>query len=262
MRLVLESHPDIFCYDESKSYAVLQNALREEAASAKAIGFKIPRWTEQFLSDVMVDDGAEGPCINFYSGQPILYLMREVKDTIASMLKLQMGDSNWCSLWAPRIIAAKVADDPAYASTCARELAIADTSENRLIGLAALYWKYKTAAFFTYRQRAMPVLPVSYEALVSDPEPVLRQVCGFLSLPFNESVLRHPDHAHAEISDAGLAIGNTDPIKPIGADSVGQWRSYLSATDIDLISRVVGDLPGRVDAVLMAESAAAAEPQH
>ena len=54
LRLILEVHPDVFCYDELKGYAVLQGAIQEDLPHARLIGFKIPRWTEQMNCEVLV----------------------------------------------------------------------------------------------------------------------------------------------------------------------------------------------------------------
>jgi hypothetical protein len=239
LRLILESHPDIFCYDEIKGYAVLEENLVEDLAPTRLVGFKLPRWTEQFTRAVLSDEGAEGACPNFYRGEKILFLRRDVRDNIASMLKLKAGNASWCELWVPRLIRAKVAADPAFRLRYAKELAIIDDCESPLIGLAALYWKYKNDAFTDYRRAGFPVLPVLYESLVTDPRPVLESICAHLGIPFHENLMRHNELPHTELFESGLTVGNTDPRQPIQPGSIQQWTRFLSDPELGLIDRIL-----------------------
>ena len=248
MRLVLEAHPNVFCYDELKGYQALQQGVVEDRPDVRLVGFKIPRWTEQLTQKILFDEGPEGPCHNFYRREKILFLQRNVRDTIASMLKLKPAEATWCELWVPRIIEAKLTHDATFRQRYSAELDAIERSDRRLIGLAALYWKYKTDAFFAYRKEGFPVLAVPYEQLVVDPRPVLETVCAHLDIPFHDNLLRHNECKHSELFENGLTLGNTDPKKPIQCDSVGQWERFLAREDLDIISRVVGDLPARIAA--------------
>ncbi len=249
MRLILEAHPDVFCYDELKGYAALQKGVPEDLPNVRLIGFKIPRWTEQLTHQVLFDEGLEGPCDNFYRGEKILFLQRDVRDTVASMLKLKAGESNWCEIWVPRIIEAKLAHNETFRARYSAELDVIESCSRRLIGLAALYWKYKTESFFVYRHEGFPVLAVSYERLVADPRCALESVCAHLRIPFDENLLQHNEFKHSELFENGLTLGNTDPTKPIHSDSLDQWKRFLTDEDIDLVARVSGDLPARVTAL-------------
>jgi protein-tyrosine sulfotransferase len=249
MRLILEAHPDVFCYDELKGYAVLQKSVAEDVPGTRLIGFKLPRWTEQLNEPVLFDEGPEGPCHHFYRGEKIVFLHRDVKDTVASMLKLNAGESSWCDLWVPRIIETKLARDQSFHFLYSRELSLIDSCHRRLVGMAALYWKYKTDALFRYLEQGMPVAPVCYERLVTDPRATLQSVCTHLRIPFHENLLRHNEFPHGELFANGLATGNTDPTKPIRLDSVGQWDGFLSRDDVELVARISGDLPARLAAL-------------
>jgi hypothetical protein len=249
MRLILEAHPDIFCYDELRGYAVLQNSIQEELLTARLVGFKLPRWTEQLSYQVLFDEGPEGPCDNFYQGEKILFLHRNVLDTIASMLKLKAGESNWCEIWVPRIIDAKLIHDESFRTRYSMELKVIESCHQRLVGLASLYWKYKTDAFFSYLEQGLPIAAVSYERLVTNPRPTLQSVCDHLEIPFHENLLRHNQFPHGELFGNGLTLGDTDPARAIETDSIGQWSRFLSAEDIKLITRISGDTPTRVTAL-------------
>ena len=249
MRLILESHPDVFCYDELKGYAVLQKSIPQDVPATRLIGFKLPRWTEQLNEPVLFDEGPEGPCDHFYRGEKILFLYRDVRDTVASMLKLKAGESSWCELWVPRIIEAKLAYDQSFRSRYSEELSLIENCHRRLVGLAALYWKYKTDALFRYLEQGLPVAGVCYERLVANPRSTLQSVCAHLGIPFHENLLRHNEFPHGELFSNGLATGNTDPTKPILLESVGQWNRFLSRDDVELITRIAGELPARLAAL-------------
>jgi hypothetical protein len=241
LRLILEAHPDIFCYDEMKGYAVLQDPAAETHSTARLVGFKLPRWTEQLTRPVLSDEGVEGFCSNFYRGEKILFLQRDVRDTIVSMFKLKVGRSTWCENWVPRIIKAKIASEEAFRTRYAAELSIIDDSNAKLVGLAALYWKFKSEAINQYCEAGLPVLPVSYEALVQNPRPVLESVCQHLGIPFHNNLMRHHEFPHTELFANGLTVGNSDPKLPIKTASVGQWEHFLSPEELRVIERVVGE---------------------
>ena len=249
LRLILESHPDVFCYDELTSYATLQAGVPEALPGVSLVGFKIPRWTEQLTKKVLLDDGPEGPCDNFYRGEKILFLHRDVRDTVASMVKLIAGESNWCEIWVPRIIEAKCMNDVTFRTRYQPEFDLIEKCSRPLIGVAGLYWKYKTESFFVYRDRGFPVLAVSYERLVADSRRSLESVCLHLGIPFHQDLLRHNELRHSELFENGLTLGNTDPKKPIQTDSLGQWDRFLTQEDIDIIANISGSLPDRIAAL-------------
>jgi hypothetical protein len=244
LRLILEGHPDVACYDEIKGYAILQSSasdnLVEDPAPARLVGFKLPRWTEQITRPVLYDDGPEGVCQNFYRSEKILFLQRDVRDNIASMFKLKVNGSSWCELWVPRIIRSKITHEPEFRERYADELSIINISASPLVGLAALYWKYKNDAFFDYRDAGLPVLAVSYEQLVSHPRPVLQSVCRHLGIAFHGDLLRHHELPHTELLANGLAVGNSNPKAPIQSGSVGQWDEFLSPADLLMVESIVG----------------------
>ena len=239
LRLILESHPDVFCYDELNGYAVLQKSLSETPTPARHVGFKLPRWTEQLTQPVMFDEGGDAQCANFYRGEKILFLRRDVRDTIASMLKLRTGRSSWCETWVPRIIESKLNHDAAFRMRYSVEMSIIDKCPAPLIGLAALYWKYKNDAFSDYMRDGLPILAVAYEDLVTNPYPVLHSVCRHLGIPFHANLLHHNELPHTELFANGLTVGNTNPKQPIQTASVGQWDRYLSKEDLRLIDRII-----------------------
>jgi sulfotransferase family protein len=246
-RLVLECHSQVHCYDELHAYAILSGAAPdEEPQGVRRWGFKIPRWAEQLTDPWLWDEGLPEATTNFYRGQPILFLLRDVRDTIASMLKLRSGEVSWLEVWPTRIVEAKVERDPGFRSRFAQELDLLAKATYRTLATAALYWKYKTIAFLDYQKRGLPVLAIPYEDLAARPETVLPRVCHFLGVPFESQLLDHPRLPHPETSANGLTVGDTDPRRRIDADSVGQWQRLLTPDQTREILAIAGDLPDRL----------------
>jgi hypothetical protein len=246
LRLVLECHPDIFCLDEDTSYPALMRGECPKPAGQKLTGFKVPRWSEQFDAPAAQDDGEVAMAHNFYRGEPIIYLVRDVRDTVASMLKLKMTESQtWLEYCARPILESKVAQT-AFAHQYAAEIGQLRASGTAWPKVGALYWKYKTEPLFRYRQLGWPLLLIRYEDLVESPGWHLRQIVDFLGLKWNDRLLEHDRLPHTEIYPDGTAMGNTDPRKPIHDENVGQWRHMFSASDEASILEMAGQLPARL----------------
>ena len=246
LRLVLECHPDIFCLDEDTSYPALMRGECPKPAGQKLTGFKVPRWTEQFDATAAQDDGEAAMARNFYNGEPIIFLVRDVRDTVASMMKLKMTEKQtWLEYCARPILESKIAQ-PAFAAQFTAEIEQLRKSDNAWPKVGALYWKYKAESVFRYRQLGWPLLLIRYEDLVESPRWHLRQIVDFLGLEWNDRLLEHDRLPHAEIYPNGTAMGNTDPRKPIHDENVGQWRHMVSTNDEASILEMAGDQPARL----------------
>jgi hypothetical protein len=81
-------------------------------------------------------------------------------------------------------------------------------------------------------------LEIRYEALVSNPEVVARNVCSFLGEDFESVLLDHTAIARQ------LGPGHDDhaqAMKPIFHDSVSRWRRELTSFEIKLADRLAGE---------------------
>lgn len=240
LRLVLESHPELECFDEVDGYRILATGVNQVRSAKPLVGFKIPRWTEQLLAPLLWDYGLPERPSRFYSGQKIIFMVRNVKDTIASMLKLRTGTATWLETWGEPIIEQKIQKDPAFAHRYSRELHLRAESTNRQVASGAFYWKYKNDAFFDLVHSGCPVLPVVYESLVCNPRSELERICSFLGIRWHAAMLEHPRLAHREVFETGLTLGNTDPKRPIDAASVDQWESFIPREALPDIEAIAG----------------------
>lgn len=90
LTLLLECHPEVFCFDELDSYRVLSSSQFGDTISEPRVGFKVPRWAEQLDCEVLRDFGLPYEGRRIYQGQKILFLVRDYRDAISSMLKLSV----------------------------------------------------------------------------------------------------------------------------------------------------------------------------
>lgn len=255
LRLVLECHPDIACFDEATSYRALAELTAANAPGKRLLGFKIPRWTEQLRQGMLGDPGQRERTGHFYNGEPLVFLLRDVRDTVVSMSKLRMGRQTWMDVAGRPILEAKL-EEHAFRHRFAAEIGLLEKFGKSTAAVGALYWKYKTAAYLDYQKLNWPVCGVHYERLVSSPAEQLRRITSVLGVTWNDSLLDHAHFPHTEILPSGLAMGNTDPQRPIDVASVRQWEKALSPRDIEQILAIAGDLNEQISAEEMISAAA------
>jgi len=90
--------------------------------------------------------------------------------------------------------------------------------------------RYVPAIARFLRERPVPLVHVRYEELVRDPEKHLREICAFLGLDFQPSMIQYGD---AEEPARPVASGLGDPIgvdreKRPTTQSVGKWTAALT----------------------------------
>ena len=260
LRLILEGHSSVFCFDELLSYSILQGRAPKYPSQKQLLGFKIPRWSEQLLAPVLLDEGPEGPCERFYRGEKLLFLVREPRDTVASMFGLRAATANWFEVWGYPILLRKFASAEfrdRYVK--ALDLAAMNVTEFQA-GCAALYWTYKTEAILDYQSQGLPVLPVFYDELVQQPRLVLHRVCQHLGIGWDDALLHHDRQPHGEIFAHGLTVGKTDPKRPIYNSSIDRWKTELTQEAADAITEITGQVWADVQQFRLAAYAASYGP--
>jgi len=67
----------------------------------------------------------------------------------------------------------------------------------------------------------IPVLDVTYEEVVTNPEPEIRRLLEFLGLPFDKRCLNFYESGRA------VSTASRDQVrKPLYSSSIGRWRHY------------------------------------
>ncbi len=248
MRLVLESHSMISCVDELRSYSILRETelLNKELKinqAKKWLGFKTPRITEQFLEPFIADAGADFlGMVNHYSNIPMIFLVRNPLDTIASMKKLDQGSKSWLEIWAESTIDFWRKTIPDFDNIYREEIRLLENTKFKATVAGAIYWKIKTSSYYNYANKTSQIILVFYENLVTKPIPTISTILNFLDVSWEDAVLKHEKLLHPELDETGLAIGKTDPRLPIHTSSLNQYSEYLSKEEISEIIKITGEL--------------------
>jgi hypothetical protein len=126
------------------------------------------------------------------------------------------------------------------------------------IAKSARRWKKRLKRAQRQGARVDHYLELHYEALVSDPESVLRQICEFIELPFDEAMLSHHERSEERLAELDRdipAMGGRLPrsaesrmalhertTKPVDTKAIGKWRTEMSLEDVAEFERIAGDL--------------------
>lgn len=240
MRLILNSHPQIHCYDESYGYDAYSGKKEYPMAAGKTIaGYKMPNFTELFFEYEEVR--------NYYKGEPIVFMLRDVRDVVASMKKFQTGPQRHfidgvcesVGMWRDDVNRKNFQKYSAYHH-------LIDNSPYCKVATAALFWKYKTEAFFRFMEEGFKVLPVRYELLASRPGRQLKRVAKFLDVPWDQSLMQHHLMRHEEVGADGIACGKTDATRRVDNSCVGQWKDVLTVNQAEVIMSIAGDVNKKI----------------
>jgi hypothetical protein len=80
---------------------------------------------------------------------------------------------------------------------------------------------------------------VRYEELVADPERVMRELCGFLDLDWDEGVLHHHDRAAAVIAATRFPDAHSRLLLP-PTPGLRDWRREMTAADVVRFEAIAG----------------------
>jgi hypothetical protein len=257
LRLILESHPAIQCFDEAGGYDLL---VRESKGAdseffvkegAALLGFKIPRFTEQ-LTWFEFSDPDYGTFPSFYEDQKVIHVVRDVLDVVGSMMRLKVpGGASWLERYGIEILQALI-EHPNVNTLFKRKYAALERQglPSHLVG--ALYWEIKNQGLFDLLEHKKPIYAVRYESLVGSPKSELLKLSLFLGVNWSDSLLNHPDHPHTELDVNGIAIGETDPLRDIDTHSIGKHMYLLTKQQIKEVRYYVETFSNKINCALPA----------
>lgn len=249
MRLILESHRDVQCFDEQYSYEILAGRVKHHEPTSPVVGFKIPVWSEQLLqaelhwNEYSYQYGND-PVPNFYGREPLIFMVRSPLDTVSSMMKLKVESDSWLQRVGLPVLNS-MAEEGRLSEQSRADLEFASSCECPDVAMGALYWKIKSSAALDYIEAGLPVQLVIYERFVGAPTAFLPGILRHIGVDWDESVLLHHERPHGELVD-GKAIGDTDPNRPIDTHSIGHSSISLSASQMALVEKMAGDLEKRL----------------
>lgn len=246
LRLALEAHRRIAGVDEQEAYKWLLSSDTSGAAArdlphADWLVFKVPRFSEQLLWANLLDPDY-GQFANFYRREPVVFLVRDPRDVVSSMMALRVaeGEASWLKRYAPPMVESRLARDGAEKHEVLVAALSASSWAPHVVG--AVYWVLKNAALLDYRREELPVKLVGYEQLVAQPEAELRRIVEFLDLPWDEALLAHQTTEHDQLRPDGRTIGLSDPATPIHSRSVGRFRRDLTDAEASEIMDIASAL--------------------
>lgn len=107
---------------------------------------------------------------------------------------------------------------------------------------AALEWKARVRIGRLGGSQLGPerYLEVRYESLIESPEQVLRSICGFIGLPFDDAMLRYVDEA-PKIVAAMADVRHTRSVLP-PTKGLRDWRTQMPRRDLMVTELLVGDM--------------------
>ena len=249
LRLILNSHSKIICYDELKAYDVLDDnqkldSILYKETEKKWLGFKIPRLTEQLNNSSLFDYGLSHTFPNFYKKDPLVFIIRDVRDVVCSMINLYAGKISWLQKWGIPIIEFWIEKSEEFRKEYDYEIALANKATNYELAMGALYWKFKSKCYFRYMQLEFPIIKIKYEDLVQNPKKNIALLINHLNLDWEDSLLQHHRIEHSETDEKGFTIGGTDSHMPISKFRLERYKNELTKNQLDEILSISGDLMG------------------
>jgi len=223
MRLILDSHPDIHCFDEWNGYSFLLDGKYPTTKNAKLLGFKCPNWTKLFTESELHR--------KILGSHPIIFMLRDVRGCVASMLNLKTDDGNFFNGVQKKVVANWTTD----------ELSEIKNKNYPAHRIAALFWREQTSQYLKMVRLGLPVLGIHYEQFVQHPESHLRIICNFLQVPWHDSLLFHHEFDHDETPD-GKAVGDTELDRPVDSSSILSWMNILTSQEETAILETAGGL--------------------
>jgi hypothetical protein len=105
---------------------------------------------------------------------------------------------------------------------------------------SAADWWLQRVAFGLATELRLPerTLRVSYEQLVTEPETELRRICGFIDIPFCESMLSRPEVAVPEYTRSQHALVGQKPDK----NRLSAWQREMKSSDVRTFERTAGEM--------------------
>lgn len=120
----------------------------------------------------------------------------------------------------------------------------------------ARFWVEEIERTRGHARRARNYVEVRYEELVAKPEPVLRSICDYLSLPFESGMLAYHEQAGARLGEYRRPFGPPDGRPDIASfiaiheratgppdpSRIGRWRTELTDGERGRYEAVAGPL--------------------
>ena len=252
LKRIMNCHSLTSCLDEGRVYHGINNPILMKLqlifeSKKKWMGLKAPALTDCLLSDNFrefpipnFEPNLAEKFRNFYSNQPIIFLFRDVRDRVASVINL--GKKTGVDLKGlEKVFEEWIKVNPYIQKTFSEEFSKIKKFKEKIYAYEALDWKIKNSALFTYKARGYPILAIKYEELVSNPEQSLRKITSFLEIPFEDTLLDFYKMPHPGLRSPGLENNFDSTTRGFDSNSIGLHKKYLSSKNVNEIMEIASD---------------------
>jgi len=210
----------------------------------KWVGFKIPRFTEQLDNAEIYDYGTPNvaePFSNFYNKEPLIFIIRDVRDVVCSMMELKADNISWMDIWGIPTVKYWISNSDNFRDKFSSKISLLKELDFNPYATGAFFWMYKNELFFKYHELNFPMVNIFYEKFVQNAAPYLKSIMSLLELGWEESLLKHHMLKHSQVDGHGITIGNTDSKREISEFHVGRYIDELTKEQIKDILSISGD---------------------
>lgn len=238
MKRILNCHSMVTCLEEGNSYdcIVYPPVLKcqkifesnKKLLGLKAIGVSecllnndlnsFPLESHQNISDHMR---------KLYNNQPIIFMIRDVRDRVSSMYNLLHKSSPNIKTTIKQY-ESWINDNLFIQNNFSSEIQKIKKFKNKLIGLLTLEWLVKNTTYLKYKERGLPVIGIKYEDLVTEPSNTIRMITDFLGIPFEESMLDVANKPHPDLKSPGMEWNFDNVKRKPDSNSLGLYKKYFN----------------------------------
>jgi len=253
MRLILDSHSQIICFDEQRSYDILRNynvfvSNNDVDDQVKLFGFKTLGYTEQMTQSFLSEPVMNTTIPNNWHDSKIVFLYRNVFDVISSMKRyIQRNGKSWLENWIMPTIDFWKQKIPDFELNFEKDIKYATNTKNQITSYAAIYWKFKTQSMLKYQNNGVSIIKVKYEDLVTNPPIELEKLIKFFNIAWEDSLLNHYQTKHDEVNDDGFTVGMNLATRPIHKNSIGTYDTILSQQEKNDVLYITKELLNELD---------------
>ena len=87
------------------------------------------------------------------------------------------------------------------------------------------------------------IFSIHYEEMVQRPNELFNSLCGFLNIPYNDSMLEHSfaermKQYEGQVFYQKLKNVHVNLLNPINTSNIGKWKTEMKAQDIAIVERI------------------------
>lgn len=254
LKRILNCHSMCFVLEEGFAYLSIQNPILMKLdkifhANKKLLGLKTPLLSDCLLDKNFIpypsqryDDNITKHMFNIYSNDPIIFLVRDVRDRVSSAINLAKKLGNISDSQSSAVYESWIKKNPYIQKHFQKEINMISKLDNKLHAYLALDWKIKNLSFFAYQEKKYPVHLTKYEELVKHTKTQLEKIFSFLDIPYENSVIDFYRQPQADLKSAGVDSNYDDTKRIADTKSIELYKNFLTSDQINEIMDISSDM--------------------